>query len=325
MAAHLQQVPVPPIERDRRLPAALNDIILMAIEKDPAKRFQSAGAMLGALRAVSGAGVQVAAPAPVQRRPRAAAASACLRARHQPAPLPAVKPAGRRGLYMALGALAAVGVIVIAAIEIPSGRRRRRRVLRRSSRRHPLNPHRSRPTLDGAGRGHTAVAGGPAGSAEAAGGHYPGKTYTGQPASSPARRIIVSATPQQQQNHAPYSGCASEPAQIRAGPRRTVRSNTPAPNPADTARQASLAETREHLMLLGTRAVAVKTSINSLRAEQNRMGLGLRADISAGLQRMEYFLDQTEDALKRGDADAAKKNLSNAERETGKLESFLGR
>ncbi len=112
MAAHLQQVPVPPIQRDPRLPSALNDIILMAIEKDPAKRFQSAGAMLGALRAVLGAP----AAAPAAQRPPAPPVSL---APPPTLPPPTVQPAGRRGLYMVLGALVAVGAIVIAAIEIP--------------------------------------------------------------------------------------------------------------------------------------------------------------------------------------------------------------
>ena len=42
MAAHLNQAPKPPLELNPGLPAALNEIILMAIAKDPAKRFQTA-------------------------------------------------------------------------------------------------------------------------------------------------------------------------------------------------------------------------------------------------------------------------------------------
>src|SRR5579863_9987139 len=55
MAAHLQQTPKPPIEIRSDLPAALNQIILMAIEKDPAQRFQSADAFRNALKSASGA------------------------------------------------------------------------------------------------------------------------------------------------------------------------------------------------------------------------------------------------------------------------------
>jgi eukaryotic-like serine/threonine-protein kinase len=52
MAAHLNQAPTPPLELNPELPAALNEIILMAIAKDPAKRFQAAEAFANALTTV---------------------------------------------------------------------------------------------------------------------------------------------------------------------------------------------------------------------------------------------------------------------------------
>jgi eukaryotic-like serine/threonine-protein kinase len=52
MAAHLNQAPKPPLELNPGLPAALNEIILMAIAKEPAKRFQTADAFANALSTV---------------------------------------------------------------------------------------------------------------------------------------------------------------------------------------------------------------------------------------------------------------------------------
>ena len=52
MAAHLNQTPKPPLELNPGLPAALNEIILMAIAKDPARRFQAAEAFANALTTV---------------------------------------------------------------------------------------------------------------------------------------------------------------------------------------------------------------------------------------------------------------------------------
>jgi serine/threonine protein kinase len=52
MAAHLNQAPKPPLELNPGLPAALNEIILMAIAKDAAKRFQTADAFANALTTV---------------------------------------------------------------------------------------------------------------------------------------------------------------------------------------------------------------------------------------------------------------------------------
>jgi len=53
MAAHLQKAPTPPIEIHAGLPATLNQIILMALAKDPNARFQSADAFRNALKTVA--------------------------------------------------------------------------------------------------------------------------------------------------------------------------------------------------------------------------------------------------------------------------------
>ena len=53
MSAHLEKAPVPPITLDPKLPQGLNDIILMAVLKDPAQRFQTAAAFRNALAAVA--------------------------------------------------------------------------------------------------------------------------------------------------------------------------------------------------------------------------------------------------------------------------------
>ena len=54
MAAHLQQKPVAPIEIVAGVPLDLNDIILMAISKEPEQRFQSADAFHAAVRNFAG-------------------------------------------------------------------------------------------------------------------------------------------------------------------------------------------------------------------------------------------------------------------------------
>jgi serine/threonine protein kinase len=54
MVAQLQKAPMPPIDVVPELPKALNDIIMISLEKDPAKRFQSAEAFRFALQSVKG-------------------------------------------------------------------------------------------------------------------------------------------------------------------------------------------------------------------------------------------------------------------------------
>ena len=53
MIAQLQQTPMPPIQMMPDLPKPLNDIIMISLEKDPAKRFQTAEAFSAALGSIT--------------------------------------------------------------------------------------------------------------------------------------------------------------------------------------------------------------------------------------------------------------------------------
>ncbi len=152
MAAHLQEEPKPPIVLRPGIPQPLNQIILMALAKDPGQRFQSADAFRGALKNVHahGAGTQPAvdprayapssganaggatalfqetpasqspttvldSPVFQQTQPVAAAASPVA----QQAPPPVVRSGGHRGLYIALGAFIVVAVLFAAGLYLP--------------------------------------------------------------------------------------------------------------------------------------------------------------------------------------------------------------
>jgi len=143
MVAHLQNVPRPPIELQPGLPTALNQVILMAMAKNPEERFQSAAAFRGALKAVSeslGGGTEAAVSAP----PAIAGPAFGTNVGH---PLPAkgapvanrawtpadsvlpppgvVQPSSYRGLYMTLGALVVIAVLVVAGLYGPRWARTR--------------------------------------------------------------------------------------------------------------------------------------------------------------------------------------------------------
>jgi serine/threonine protein kinase len=156
MAAHLQEVPKPPIVLRPGIPQTLNQIIVMALAKDPGQRFQSADAFRGALKSVpaQGAATQAGAdprafvpsanassatalfqetpasqsPTTVmdtpayQQTPRvAAAASPAAAAGAMPqAPPPPVSGTSHRGLYIALGAFIVVAVLFAAGLYLPS-------------------------------------------------------------------------------------------------------------------------------------------------------------------------------------------------------------
>jgi eukaryotic-like serine/threonine-protein kinase len=157
MAAHLQEVPKPPIVLRPGIPQTLNQIIVMALSKDPGQRFQSADAFRGALKSVPAQGAATQAGAdPRAFVPSASAGSATALFHETPAsqspttvmdtpafpqtprvgavaspavtsadampqaPPPAAKGNSHRGLYIALGAFIVVAVLFAAGLYLPS-------------------------------------------------------------------------------------------------------------------------------------------------------------------------------------------------------------
>jgi hypothetical protein len=98
----------------------------------------------------------------------------------------------------------------------------------------------------------------------------------------------------------------------------------PAPSAADAAKAEQLEKIRDQGALLSIRAATVRSSLDGLRSAQARSGLGLRADMAASAQRMDYLMNEADAAVQRGDAAAAQRNLDLAEKEVAKLEKFLG-
>jgi len=146
MAAHLQQMPKPPVELRPGLPKALSDVIMIAMAKNPAQRFQSADAFRAALKTVGTSEdfakpglqeVQTASmhpvestlassycfPPPVEASPVVPAPTpppAPLQAQPLPSVLGLSPPqSSHRGLYMGLGALIVVAVLVAAGLYLP--------------------------------------------------------------------------------------------------------------------------------------------------------------------------------------------------------------
>jgi len=151
MVAQLQKAPLPPIDIQPELPKALNDIIMISLEKDPARRFQSAEAFRFSLQSVQGGltslpvasaqavvpglagqpatpaapfsatavlGVPAGQAAGVQVQPTTPFPASVPPA--QPAVIPP-PPASRsyRGLYMTLGALVTIVVLAVGAMQLP--------------------------------------------------------------------------------------------------------------------------------------------------------------------------------------------------------------
>ena len=310
MSAHLETPPVPPIEVDPRLPAALNEIILMAIVKDPAKRFQSATAFGAAIASVGGHVPSAAAARPPQTMAAAAVPSA-------PTTAPPRSGSSRRGLYMALGAVVVVLVLVAGAIVVP-------KVLRTRAGESPASAQQEAPLPAPSAEQQ------PAPSQPAVTEPVPVQESTpvaSQPAAAKAG-VGKAQTPSRPQTQ-PY---AQPQAQQYAQPQSQAPAQQPAatqpaaqPPAADLAKAAALRETQKAWPMLASRAGAVSSSLQNLQQAQQRSGLGLRGDISASWKRMEHYMDQAEAAISAKDPASANEHMESAEREIQTLEKFLGR
>ena len=309
MSAHLEKLPVPPIEVDPKLPTALNEIIMMAIAKDPAHRFQSAGAFAAAMRSVGGV------------RPAAVpAAGAAPAAESLPAQTPTPPPArsSHRGLYMALGAVLAIAVLILGATQLPKWLKTR--AGENPAAVQEANPPQATPPEQPPVSQPVSTE--PAAEAQPAPSRPAAATMTGSRPSSPS--IPPASQTRQVQAGAPEPGAPSQPQP--APQQRAAPSQPPQAAPAaDAAKLAALKEVQKSWPMLASRAGAVSGSLQNLQQEQKRSGFGLRGDIAASWKRMEFYMDQLEAAISAKDPEAAKEHMDDADREITALEKFLGR
>jgi serine/threonine-protein kinase len=304
MAAHLETNPPPPIQLDPKLPPALSEIILMSLERDPAQRFQTADAFRTALLSVAGP-VQTAAAPEV---PMAASAAV-------PVAVVAPPPAARshRGLYLALGSLATIAVIIAAATQIPKFRR----TAAESAPAAAISTPAQQAPAEQAPVAAPAPAPAPAETQPASQPPAPAaKTAAPAVRRAPAAAAVPAPAPVQQPVEQPVSPPPQAPPQQASAPAAATA--------AADAKAEQLEKLREQGSLLSIRVSTVKSSLDSLRAAQARSGLGLRADMAASAQRMDYLMNEADLALQRGDAAAGQRNLDLAEKEVSKLEKFLG-
>ena len=93
----------------------------------------------------------------------------------------------------------------------------------------------------------------------------------------------------------------------------------------DASAAKELEELEDRMTPLEGRASAVKDSVEHLRQQQERAGFSLRHDISASESSMEIYMGKAEAALNSRNPQAAKKYMELAEREIENLEKFFGR
>jgi len=340
MSAHLEKTPVPPVQLDPRLPAALNDIILLSVAKDPNQRFQTAGAFRNALASVAtGGGVAPAAAAvasaitaPVPP-PVAAPLSPPQAQAAPPMPVPVRSPGkSRRGLWMALGGVATAAA-VIAAIQFAPWKGSKAAAPATTTVTTPAPtvspvpaPVASEPAPNPAppAVGNTPSQTLPVQTQPVA---IPGKTPGTQPKRLPgiAQQQPVQQ-PIQQRVQQPIQQPVQQPVTQQGYPQNTPQSQAPPPvQQAAPARPQVPQQMREMLMSLRNRADGIRESLDTLRRTEQAQGRNVSSKFSEPAGLMNNYLHAADDAVRNGDPTAAQGFMDKAERQIDILEKLFNR
>lgn len=295
MAAHMQQIPVPPVQYDPRVPPALSDVILTGMGKDPNSRFQTAADFRAALgRVLEG---PVAAPV---YSPAA------------PAPVPMKQGMAPRTVYMLAGSLATVAVFALLVTQAP-------KFFRTNAQQPPPQVEPAVVTPPPAqGQTPEPVAATPEPQQQ--------EPVARQQQAMPAGggggvRVPAPVTPSYQPPavNAPAASQrpADEPVASAPVPQRQAAPAVPAVD------RAALDEQRRRVIQMAQRIVTAKAALQSLRDSLSQQGLRPRAELQGSSQRMQFEMDQAEASLKNDNVAEARQHLDYAERALESLEKAL--
>ena len=305
MQAHIKEVPRMPVEVKPDLPVSVSKIIVMAMEKDPAQRFQSANAFRSALQSVAGelgvsmpAARTVTTPTPaapgsatVPRTPQTVPMTAVGGAlpppatQSQPAPAAPVPPpaasGGNRGLYITLGALIVIAVLVAAGFGVPRWF---------GTRANDASTSQSKTTA-------------------------PPPEAAAKPAPAADEHAATPAKPE------PPAKPADTKKQASAKQDKPDAAPAPPPGPDP----AEVAAVEQEVDQLAGRQAAINASLENLQQQQQQQGYQLRGDMVAAQATMNSALAKAQSASQAQDLDSARRYLKQAETQVEKLEKFLGR
>ena len=363
MAAHLEKTPVPPVTLDPRLPQALNDVILMSVAKDPNARFQSATAFRNALGAVAGT---VQAPTePVFAPPPAPvmAAQPILATQPTPAPAPfatappgaprmapgpppvgmapppmrppaaAAAPKSKRGLWMALGGIAAAAAIVAVIQFGPWKGAKADSAKQQAAVTAPVQPPATAPVDATTAQTQSATAA-PQQVATAPSQQTPPSVAfpmeTQQPARkppatnppAPKRNLVSSTRPQESQFGQQQPVQPPPQQQVQQEPPPQPRAE-PQPVAPRGPTRAEMMQAREHVAKLHIRADAVRASLQNLKRVEQSHGMSLSPRFTQPEGLMNTFLKGANEALNAEDLPAFREFADKAERQLEILEKLL--
>ncbi len=364
--AHLTVAPVPPIEVNPAVPPQVNQIILRALEKNPDDRFQTAQEFHDALKAlripvasalpVAAASVPAPGFTPVSSVPAPPSAISAgftpvptAPAPPPPPPSPSFQPvaaaapppfvavpAGKpvaaqaakshRGLWIGLGALAAILALVAVAMVLPHVYAT---FAKQKAAAAPPDQTATSTASPAAAPQPSAPAPDATTPASSAGSATPSAApgSTGNPNRTGTSGAGTQAAASGSQHRPAYSGAASQAndngAANPASPMSAVVAAPPAA-PAGPSPQ-EVRQARDRLSNIEARSDAAISGVASIRSEQQRQGLDIRGDVLAAMNRLGNNLRKAQAAIAQNDLQTADEYMERADKDTSTLEKFLGR
>ena len=360
MAAQVKEAPRPPVELHPGLPAELNEIILMAIAKDPAQRFQSADAFRNALSSVpitaspvvsqsaldaptvtsmQTPAVLPAAPAVKPPATVSASVSTLKDAKSTvpssaPVPIPPLaQSGGHRGLYMTLGALIVLAGLVVAGIYVPRSNWTHAKSPEASTTAAaPQNPVEPTPASQTATNQNPDMASQNAAPSTPSAGSAASKMISSSmpPPAAPraATASVDNSNAMAKSNsahlHANAKKLMAQDNGMASQAPASAQSEEGAASSGAAASSAQLDELEKSVDQLSNRAAAVNSSLDRLQQQQAASGYGLRGDMVERQASMKSNLFKAEEALQHRDAARTKKYVDLAGADADVLERFLG-
>jgi serine/threonine-protein kinase len=330
MAAHMTQPPVPPVQQDPRIPAAVSDVIVTALAKDPNARYQSAEDFAHALSQALRAPAPMA-PAPQPNRTPTMQELATPVPTAAPATQPPRKGSGMGLVFMTGGAVAALVLLGVLAFQVP-------KLLKPKEKEPAADPQpvaaKTTPTTTtpAVTPQNPAV---PTDASKTAAQVTPPsngaqiETKTFNPGIAPGTSAASRNVPVQ-----PVAG-GGQPAIDPRGARgfqqppntpaydATLNAQAPTQRAVPQGDTAALNELRQRTIQMAQRIATAKAALQSLQQSMAAQGLRPRAELTGASQRMHFEMDQADAALDRGRASDAKTHLDNAERSLEVLEKAL--
>lgn len=309
--AHLNEAPVPPIQINSSLPAALNDIVMRAIAKAPADRFQSADDFRNAIRTLQQQQAQAWAPTQTPQAGFAPVAQAGFAPVAVPA-TPPPAPKGHRGLWIGVGAAMALLALIAVAITLP-----RIFVTHAGQHAQPAAATESPASQNSPTQPATGAAN-PAPTAGSAADQTQPLAATPQGATSDQNPVVQTHAQRQPAQHSSGSSGQGAPSSQTAGG-AAVQTPPSGPSPEE------IRQSRNRFADLDARTDAAKSGVESIRRQQQAQGFDLRGDILAAMNKLDHDMSAAKQAMNENDLTTANQYMDSADKELTTLENFLGR